>query len=346
MFLLSKVKKRKLNFFIRYCFIGFISISLELLLRKTLLILNFNYILSIILPLIFGISFAFVCNLKFNFNIPRYYYKKSFFYFFIISISSFTFQFLLSKIIFFQNFNYEITRFLISGIVFLIAYNFHIKYSFAKNKKVGVAIYLDDKENIKDIFSKIGYYPDYIHVDFVDETMNENISKPDFGKLSEIRQYWPNHKIESHIMSKRPLKYINKLYKYSDVIYFHLEIEDRINDVRALIDSYNITPGLVLHASKRYDNYESIINTYKEILILCIEKPGESGQGFLDTSNKLIEEINYLKNRDKFNLCVDGGLSQKNIDKIECEKIVSASNVFKNQNPKKQITNLQKILNN
>jgi len=53
-----------------------------------------------------------------------------------------------------------------------------------------------------------------------------------------------------------------------------------------------------------------------------------------------------LKIRSKFNLCVDGGLSQKNISKIECEKIVSASNVFKNVNPKKQITNLQKILNN
>ena len=52
------------------------------------------------------------------------------------------------------------------------------------------------------------------------------------------------------------------------------------------------------------------------------------------------------KIRNKFNLCVDGGLTQKNINKIDCEKIVSASNVFKNENPKKQITNLQKLLNN
>ena len=74
----------------------------------------------------------------------------------------------------------------------------------------------------------------------------------------------------------------------------------------------------------------------KEVLILCIEKPGESGQAFLDTSNGLIKKINNLKIRNKFNLCVDGGLSQKNINKIECEKIVSASNVFKNKNPKKQ----------
>ena len=56
----------------------------------------------------------------------------------------FIFQYFLSKFFIFQSFNYEITRFLISGIVFLIAYNLHIKFSFAKNKKVGVAIYLDN----------------------------------------------------------------------------------------------------------------------------------------------------------------------------------------------------------
>ena len=346
MFLSNRAKKKKLIFFIRYCFIGIISISLELLLRKILLIFNFNNILATILPLVVGISFAFIFNIKFNFNIPRYYYRKSFFYFSIISISSFTFQFLLSKIIIFQNFNYEVTRFLISGFVFLIAYNFHIKYSFAKNKRVGVAIYLDDKENIKDIFSKVGYHPDYIHIDFVDETMNKNTNKPNFKKISEIKQWWPNHKIESHIMSKKPLKYIDKLSKYSDVIYFHHEIDDEAEEVRALIDNYNIVPGLVLHASNNYKNFENIINTYNEILILCIEKPGESGQKFLDKSHALIEEINHLKTRDKFNLCVDGGLSQKNINNIDCEKIVSASNVFKNKNPKKQISELQKILNN
>ena len=42
-----------------------------------------------------------------------------------------------------------------SGFIFLIAYNFHIKFSFKKNKKVGIAIYLDNKENIEDVGQKI-----------------------------------------------------------------------------------------------------------------------------------------------------------------------------------------------
>ena len=43
---------------------------------------------------------------------------------------------------------------------------------------------------------------------------------------------------------------------------------------------------------------------------------------------------------------MDGGLSQENIIQIDCDKIVTASNVFKNINPKRQIKNLQKLLNN
>ena len=346
MFQIQNTNNRKLIFFFKYCIIGVLSITLELLLRKFFLEVNSTKTISTLIPLFFGISFAFVCNISFNFKIHRYYYKKSFFYFVTISISSFTVQYFLSKFILFENLNYEITRFLISGIVFLIAYNFHIKFSFAKNKKVGVAIYLDNKENIDDIFSKVEFYPDYIHVDFVDKTMNKNIAEPNFDKFKEIKKKWPNHRIESHIMSKTPIRYIEIFSKYSEVIYFHIEIDEKIEKVKSLIENNNIKPGLVLHASKYYDNIEGLVKNYQEVLILCIEKPGESGQEFFEESADLIEGINKLRIRDQFNLCVDGGLSEKNISKIECEKIVSASNVFRNSNPKKQIINLQKILNN
>ena len=346
MFLAKKINKKKAIFFLRYCIIGLISIFIELVIRKLLLSFNTPQVISFIFPLIIGISFAFIANTTFNFKIPRYYYNKSFIYFSIISTSSFAIQYLLSRVFIFQNLNYEITRFLFSGIFFLIAYFFHIKYSFIKNKKVGVAIYLDDNENIDEIFSKVGFYPDYIHVDFVDETMNENVKKPNFEKLNQIKKIWPNHRIESHIMSKNPIRYIDKFSKYSDVIYFHYEINEEINKVNSLIKKLKVDSGLVLHASKKYFNLEKILKSYTEILILCIEKPGESGQKFLNESTELINKINNLKIRDKFNLCVDGGLSQKKISNIDCEKIVSASNVFKNVDPKRQITNLRKILNN
>ena len=233
-----------------------------------------------------------------------------------------------------------------SGLVFLIAYNFHIKFSFKRNKKVGVAIYLDDNENVENIFSKVGFHPDYIHIDMVDKSMNANVSDPDFSKFDEVRKQWPNHRIESHIMSKNPLQYIEKFTPYSDVIYFHYEINESINEIFKNITSKGVKPGIVLHASKKYDNLKKIIKDFNELLVLCIDKPGESGQKLLDSSYSIIKEINNIDNREKLILCVDGGLSQENITRIDCDKIVSASNVFKSINPKQQIISLQKLLNN
>lgn len=342
---LNKINKKKFSFFIRYSIIGILSIALELTIRNLFLNFTLNSIITNIFPLIAGIIFAFINNVSFNFKIPRYYLKKSFIYFSLISVSSFSLQLIISKLTIFNQFNYELTRYIISGLVFLVAYNFHIKFSFAKNKKVGVAIYLNDQDDIDDIFNKVGFYPDYIHIDFVDNTMNPSSKNLKFDKFKIIKNKWPNHRIESHIMSKYPSKYIDKFSVYSDVIYFHNEINEDIDCVKKSIIKNNVLPGLVLHASKKYKDIEKIINSYKEVLVLCIEKPGESGQIFLHESETLIKEINNLKHRGKFNLCIDGGLSAENINRIQSEKIVSATNIFTNINPKKQIINLQKLLN-
>ncbi len=343
---LKILNSRQNKLFLKYCLIGILSIIIELIIRNSFIFFEFNRISVVILPLLIGIFFAFICNIKLNFNIPRYYYTKSFFYFTIISLSSFSLQYLLSNFFVLENLNYEFTRLLMSGLVFIIAYNFHIKFSFQRNKKVGVAIYLDKDENIDEIFSKVGFYPDYIHVDMVDKTMNSNVNTPELNKFSEIRKKWPNHKIESHIMSLEPLKYIDEFSKYSDVIYFHNEINEDQKLIKDAILSKGIKPGIVIHASKNYTDIDKVIKNFSEILLLCIENPGTSGQKFIDKTLSILDEINNLKYRSKFLLCVDGGLSQSNIQQIDCDKIVSASNVFQSINPKKQIINLQKILNN
>jgi len=343
---LKLINSRKNKFFFKYCLIGASSILIELLIRSYFLNLNFNQTFLLIFPLFVGIMFAFICNVKFNFDVPRYYYTKSFFYFTVISLSSFSLQYFLSNFFTLQNMNYEFTRFLMSGLVFIIAYNFHIKFSFKRNKKVGVAIYLDKDENIDEIFSKVGFYPDYIHVDMVDKSMNKNVNDPDLKKLDKIKDRWPNHRIESHIMSKKPHKYIKEFSRYSDIIYFHNEIDEDKNFIKDEIVRYGKKPGIVIHASKDNQNISDIINNFEEILLLCIENPGKSGQKFMNKTYSILDNLNNLKNRSKFFLCVDGGLSQDNIKLIDCDKIVSASNVFQSINPKRQIKNLQKILNN
>ena len=134
MFLAKKINKKKAIFFLRYCIIGLISIFIELVIRKLLLSFNSQQVISSIFPLIIGILFAFIANITFNFKIPKYYYNKSFIYFSIISTSSFVIQYLLSRVFIFQNLNYEITRFLFSGIFFLIGSG--TNFSFPESIKV------------------------------------------------------------------------------------------------------------------------------------------------------------------------------------------------------------------
>ena len=69
-------------------------------------------------------------------------------------------------------------------------------------------------------------------------------------------------------------------------------------------------------------------------------------RSFIQHNLGQINSINKLSNRTNINLCIDGGISNNNIINIDCDKIVSASNVFNNINPKKQIINLQNLLNN
>ena len=69
---------------------------------------------------------------------------------------------------------------------------------------MGIAFYLDRKLNLKKIFSVIGNNSNFIHIDIVDKSFSKNKLKNDISVLSEIKKIWPNHEIQTHIMSKRP----------------------------------------------------------------------------------------------------------------------------------------------
>ncbi len=341
---------KKINFFLYknkhlaiYIIIGFLSLVFELTVRKIIFYFlstsNFYSHFSVF----FGIIFAFYFNIKFNFNVPKIYLKRSLFYFFLISISSYLFQYFVRNQIELNNFSFEESRILISGSFFIIAYFFHLNFSFKDSRKVGVAIYANGYEDINKIFYRIGPYPDFIHVDIVDKTMNPNAKDTNLSKLEVVKAYWPKHKIETHIMSLNPIDIINdNLIANSDIIFIHHEIKNRQETIKKILGNKK-KPGLVLHSVNTYNNLEKIIENFSEILVLSIERPGFSGQKFNEKSLKLIEKINLLKDRKKLNICVDGGVKSNLINKFVSEKIVSGSEVLNSENPIKKIMTLQTL---
>ena len=342
---------KKINFFIYkkkhliiYIFIGVLSLLFELGLRRVFSEVFSKSSFLLHYSVLFGVIFAFYFNIKFNFNVPKIYLKKSLIYFLIISFGSYIFQLFIKNNVNLASLTFAQTRFLISAMFFLVGYFFHLKFSFKYSRKVGVAIYANGYEDIKKIYDKIGPYPDFIHVDIIDSSMNEEAKDTKLSKLEVVKAYWPNHQIHTHIMSKYPLNCLDDvIYNVSDIIYFHQEILDNKSRVIEQIRKKNKIPGLVLHSINDYNNLEDTVKDFTEVLVLSIKKCGVSGQSFEKKSYDLIDKLNNLSERKNFKICVDGGVKSNLISKFVSERVVSGSDVLNNENPKKQIMRLQTL---
>ena len=333
----------KKKFLFLYTLIGFTSILLELFLRSILIELDLNKFVYNFIPLFLGIFYAFYLNIKINFFVPKVFLKKSLIYFIIISLISFIVQKFLQNTQILTDYNYNIKRVFSSGLFFLIGYFLHSTFTFKKSIKVGVAIYANGFEELEIIKNKIGEFPDFIHIDIVDKTMKENADEIDFSKLDAIKRIWPGKEIHTHIMSTHPLKLIQKVIKFSKIIYVHKEVQEDLNDLRNYMLDHNVIPGIALHSKLNYANIEKDTEGFKEIMLLSIDKPGFSGQKFNQRTFELINKIDQMKNRSDINLLVDGGVNSKIIRKINCEKIVSGAAVLKSDKPITEIMKLQTV---
>jgi ribulose-phosphate 3-epimerase len=237
--------------------------------------------------------------------------------------------------------SYEKLRFLISGSLFWIAYIFHRKFSFKDFKKVGVAIYSNGVENIDLIYQKVNQYPDFIHIDIVDETFNKESKEVLSYKSEVIKGYWNSKFIECHIMSKNPKKWIREVIQNVNRIFIHCELNENIEELLKLIKENNCQSGIVIQNIDQLSVFEKYNGLIDSLLVLSIESPGYSGQSFKMDSLEIISKINNHKLRNQISLVVDGGVNNKNISLIKSENIVSGSYVNNSKDPIKNIMILQ-----
>ena len=331
----------KFRFLGLYVVFGFFALVIEILLRSFLMELGIGSYFSTISGWICGMLFAFWTNVNINFKIHRSGMKKALSYFISISFLSGLIQWILIQLLILNNLSYELARLSISGIIFLFVYIVHRKFSFKNYKKVGVAVYANGRENIKIIHDKIGQYPDFIHVDIIDETMCENPDEAKPYKMETMKAYWPKTQIQTHIMSTHPTKWLKDVLPFSDIIFVHYECKENLKELFTLIRDGGKKIGMALTMDTNIKKVTSLIKNVDYLLLLTIPNPGNSGQKFDMEGLTRIKEINNLPFRKNFNLCVDGGVNEDIVNVLEAENIVSGSSVLKNQNPKRQIMRLQ-----
>ena len=329
------------RFLFNYIIIGFSAVMIELFLQARLIEFGIDIYISSIVSILIGISFCFVGNIFFNFKIPHKKRNQAFKYFVMISLFSIFIQWVTIQNIDSLAWTYQKGRILISGLMFMIGYLLHRKFSFKDSKKVGVAIYANGVENIERIYNLIGSYLDFVHVDIVDSTFNQDANTIKTYRLEAIRAYWPNKEIHVHIMSKTPSIYVNEIIPYSDVVFIHAEIDEEIHDIYNMIKEKGRKFGVVFSMSSSLNEIEPFLKLSDHVLLLAIKQPGFSGQKFELEALEKIKLLNALSYRHQFSLCVDGGVNEDIVKILDAENIVSGSSVLNNLNPKKQIMRLQ-----
>ena len=237
----------------------------------------------------------------------------------------------------------DLTRFVFAGTFFIFSYLLHRKFSFRDLKKVGVAIYADGVEDIAKIYSKIASISDFIHIDIVDKTFNQNCKEVKAYRAEVVRAYWQNKKIEVHIMSKNPSVWLEDLLPYVDVIYVHPTMDEDLSSVIDKINSSKVEAGIALSVYEPIEIIDSYIenNKIKHVLLLTIPQPGFSGQKFDVSALPILEKLNAHKNRSEFEICVDGGVNDSTVKYLNVESVVSGSYILGAPNPIKNIMHLQ-----
>jgi len=326
----------RFRYFIIYVVIGLTSILVELLVIASIENLFSTLYLKLFLGFMVGMIFSFVLNLKLNFDIPKEKSLRTFRLFVFISFCAFIINLLLIKQVFplfgFVNYNYIPLRFISAGLLFMITYTLHRRFTFRDVKQVGIAIYLSDSEDIGLIYSKVSIYPDFLHIDLVDKTFNKNAAEIDVTKGADINQYWPYTKKMTHIMSRTPSHWIDKVAYFSDYIIIHSEIDEDVGKLIAQIKSRGKKAGISIMYKTPIASIMPFLKEVDLVQILAIEKPGFSNQHLQKKALTRLHQLTLLRDKYNFEICFDGGLKPTNIHKINAKYIVSGSAVLNSKN--------------
>lgn len=329
----------RFRYLINYMIIGFLAVFLETLIVRYL-DFGISFWLKVTIGFISGVLLSFILNSRLNFYVPKSKNTRTFFVFLSIATTALFVNLLLMKIISSRvNFDYSTLRFITAACVFMISYVAHRKITFGFIKKVGIAVYLND-DDVSEIYSKINYYSDFIHIDLVDSTIRNDAKTIKLKILEEIDKTWGIKKI-MHIMSKKPSGWINEIGDRADIIIFHPECDEEIDELIELCEKKGKEKGLALTIDSNLSSIERYFPMVDFIQVMGIKEIGMSGQPFEPKSLDLLRKVNALSEKYGYEVIFDGGVKPTNIGRINAKHIVAASSLLKSEDPIKSFLELK-----
>ena len=189
---------------------------------------------------------------------------------------------------------------------------------------------------------------EYIHFDVMDGDFVPNLTfGPQF--ISDLRV--KTKKIfDVHLMIKRVGRFLdNYINAGSDIITFHYEIDENLNELINKIKSNNIKVGIAIKPKTPWEEIKKYLHTIDQVIIMTVE-PGFGGQLFMNDQVKKIKSLsNYInENNLVVDIEVDGGVNYETGElciKAGANVLVAGSFLFQQDNLKIATNNLNDFFN-
>ena len=150
---------------------------------------------------------------------------------------------------------------------------------------------------------------EYIHFDVMDGDFVPNLT---FGPkfISNVRKF-SNKVFDVHLMINRVEKFLDDYIRAgSDIITFHIEINEDIENIINKIKAKGIKCGLAIKPKTSWSEIQPYLQQIDQIVIMTVE-PGFGGQEFMNDQVDKIKNIsNYIKlNNLRVGIEIDGGIN-------------------------------------
>ena len=189
---------------------------------------------------------------------------------------------------------------------------------------------------------------EYIHFDVMDGDFVPNLTfGPQF--ISNLRNQ-TKKVFDVHLMINRVGKFLDDYIKAgSDIITFHIEIEENLIELISKIKDKNIKAGIAIKPRTPWEEIKSLLHSIDQVIIMTVE-PGFGGQSFMDSQIDKIKNIsNYIKeNNLSVDIEIDGGVNYetgKICRDAGANILVAGSFLFKQENLLTATNELNKFFN-
>ena len=211
--------------------------------------------------------------------------------------------------------------------------------------KVSPSILAADFGNIErecNLIDKSG--ADWFHLDVMDGIFVPNIS---FGMpvVKAIRKI-TSKPLDVHLMITEPERYIDEFIEIgSDIISFHIEATNKLEENINLIRSNNLKVGIAINPDTPIDSLIDIINKIDLVCLMGVF-PGFAGQKFIKNTFDRLKELKKLiiDNNSKALIEVDGGVKADNymeLRSLGADVLVAGSYIFKSKDYKEVVKKLK-----